>query len=120
MQPASTPTFRHSSTKPARQQNKHNGKSPADYQRDDSIALTVQKCIGVSAKEVVNSASNKALDPETTSPEEVAADAELSPGPAADLTDVKKIKAAVGIPRQTSSSPNRLPNSLAERRRVRQ
>jgi hypothetical protein len=41
------------------------------------------------------------------------------PEPAADPTDVKRIKAAVGIPRQTSS-PRTPPNSPTERRRARQ
>lgn len=46
------------------------------------------------------------------------------PEPAADPTDVKRIKAAVGIPRQTSSprhqSPREPPDSPTERRRARQ
>jgi len=50
---------------------------------------------------------------------DVAADAGVSPESAADPTDVKRIKAAVGIPRQTSS-PRASPSSLTRRRRARQ
>ena len=49
---------------------------------------------------------------------------QVAPESAADPTDVKRIKAAVGIPRQTSSSrhqsPRASPNSPTERRRARQ
>lgn len=116
--PASTPTFRHSSTKSAGQlpgQEKHGG-----YQRDqfDRADFSGMRQSFRNASELMCSAPNRrwSLDHSTNG---VAANAGASPEPAADPTDVKRIKAAVGILRQPSSLRG-LPNSPTKRRRVRQ
>ena len=72
----------------------------------------------------MNGAPNKALDSRPQCPDQcpkdVAADAGFGRSQPPIPTDVKRIKAAVGIPRQTSSSPEGSPNSLTRRRRARQ
>src|ERR1700722_16980609 len=71
----------------------------------------------------MNSAPNKALDSRPQCPDQcpkdIAADAGFGRSQPPIPTDVKRIKAAVGIPRQTPS-PEGSPNSLTRRRRARQ
>ena len=90
--------------------------TPASADEEDQKRSCAMK---ISERKSLRFEAISAPDSGPQCPDNVAADAGVSPEPAADPTDVKRIKAAVGIPRQTSS-PTGSPNSLTGCRRVRQ